>query len=89
MDAPLARRLLAEGVGTGILVLFGAGSVVAALTLGDGKPDYAGLGMAANTSRPRLLDEPEPAPGTAEDIEGRARGRFERGQTTTEGVGSG
>jgi hypothetical protein len=81
MDASLARRLLAEGVGTGILVLFGAGSVVAALTLGDGKHD----GIA----RPRLLDEPEPAQGTAGDIEGRACGRFERGQTTTEGVGSG
>jgi glycerol uptake facilitator protein len=49
MDAPLARRLLAETVGTGILVLFGAGSVVAALTLGDGKLDYAGLGMVAIT----------------------------------------
>ena len=40
-------------------------------------------------ARPRRLDEPEPAQGTAGDIEGRARGRFERGQTTTEGVGSG
>ena len=49
MDAPLARRPLAEGVGSGILVLFGAGSVVPALTLGDGKLDYAGLGMVANT----------------------------------------
>lgn len=49
MDAPLARRLLAESVGTGILVLFGAGSVVAALTLGDGNLDYAGLGMVAIT----------------------------------------
>jgi len=47
MDAPLGRRLMAEGVGTGILVLFGAGSVVAALTLGDGQLDYAGLGMIA------------------------------------------
>ena len=43
MDAPLGRRLLAEAVGTGILVLFGAGSVVAALTLGGGELDYAGL----------------------------------------------
>jgi glycerol uptake facilitator protein len=47
MDAPLGRRRLAEGVGTGILVLFGAGSVVAALTLGGGELDYAGLGMIA------------------------------------------
>ena len=45
MDAPLARRLIAEAVGTGILVLFGAGSVVAALTVGGGKIDYAALGM--------------------------------------------
>ena len=45
MEAPLGRRLMAEGVGTGILVLFGAGSVVAALTLGEGQLDYAGLGM--------------------------------------------
>lgn len=47
MEAPLGRRLMAEAVGTGILVLFGAGSVVAALTLGDGQLDYAGLGMIA------------------------------------------
>jgi glycerol uptake facilitator protein len=40
---------LAEAIGTGILVLFGAGSVVAALTLGGGKLDYAGLGMVAIT----------------------------------------
>lgn len=45
MDAPLARRLIAEAVGTAILVLFGAGSVVAALTVGDGNIDYAALGM--------------------------------------------
>jgi glycerol uptake facilitator protein len=43
------RRLLAEAIGTGILVLFGAGSVVAALTLGNGNLDYAGLGMVAIT----------------------------------------
>jgi glycerol uptake facilitator protein len=30
-------------------VLFGAGSVVAALTLGGGDLDYAGLGMVAIT----------------------------------------
>jgi glycerol uptake facilitator len=45
----LLRRLLAEAIGTAILVLFGAGSVVAALTLGDGTLDYAGLGMVAIT----------------------------------------
>jgi glycerol uptake facilitator protein len=49
MNADPARRLLADAIGTGILVLFGAGSVVAALTLGDGQLDYAGLGMVAIT----------------------------------------
>jgi glycerol uptake facilitator protein len=49
MSAELLRRLLAEAIGTGILVLFGAGSVVAALTLGDGELEYAGLGMVAIT----------------------------------------
>ena len=49
MSADLLRRLLAEAIGTAILVLFGAGSVVAALTLGDGTLDYAGLGMVAIT----------------------------------------
>jgi glycerol uptake facilitator protein len=47
MSADLPRRLLAEAIGTGILVMFGAGSVVAALTLGGGELDYAGLGMVA------------------------------------------
>ena len=47
MDVSLARRIVAEMVGTGILVLFGAGSVVAALRLGGGELDYAGLGMIA------------------------------------------
>lgn len=45
MDTGLERRLAAEVIGTAILVLFGAGSVIAALTLGAGKLDYAGLGM--------------------------------------------
>src|SRR5918992_4207395 len=49
MSADPARRLLAEAIGTGILVLFGAGSVVAALTVGGGDLDYAGLGMVAIT----------------------------------------
>src|ERR687892_1134495 len=47
MEEILGRRLAAEVVGTAILVLFGAGSVVAALRLGDGELDYAGLGMVA------------------------------------------
>lgn len=47
MHADLMRRLAAEALGTALLVLFGAGSVVAALTLGGGKLDYAGLGMIA------------------------------------------
>jgi glycerol uptake facilitator protein len=40
---------LGGGDGTGLLVLFGAGSVVAALTLGGGDLDYAGLGMVGIT----------------------------------------
>jgi glycerol uptake facilitator protein len=47
MNASLARRLFAEFLGTALLVLFGAGSVVAALNLGGGKLDYAGLGIIA------------------------------------------
>ena len=47
MEVSLARRIVAEVVGTGVLVLFGAGSVVAALRLGGGELDYAGLGMVA------------------------------------------
>jgi glycerol uptake facilitator protein len=43
----LGRRLVAEAIGTGMLVCFGAGSVVAALTVGAGRLDYAGLGMVA------------------------------------------
>ena len=45
MDATLGRRLAAEALGTALLILFGPGSVVAALYLGDGELDYAGLGM--------------------------------------------
>lgn len=45
MSADLGRRLVAEALGTGLLVLFGAGSVVAALSAGGGRLDYAGLGM--------------------------------------------
>ena len=39
MEPVLARRLAAELAGTAILVLFGAGSVVAAFKLGEGKLD--------------------------------------------------
>lgn len=47
MDASLPRRLVTEAVGTGLLILFGPGSVVAALAVGKGTLDYAGLGMIA------------------------------------------
>jgi glycerol uptake facilitator protein len=43
----LGRRLVAEAIGTALLVAFGAGAVVAALRLGNGKLDYAGLGIIA------------------------------------------
>ena len=45
MDSSLLRRLAAEALGTGLLILFGPGSVVAALTVGQGELDYAGLGI--------------------------------------------
>jgi glycerol uptake facilitator protein len=41
----LGRRVVAEVLGTSMLVLFGAGSVVAALSANDGVIDYAALGM--------------------------------------------
>jgi glycerol uptake facilitator protein len=47
MAAQMSRRLLAELVGTALLVLFGAGSVVAALLVGHGILDYPGIGMIA------------------------------------------
>lgn len=49
MASDLSRRLLAEALGTALLVFFGAGSVLAALTVGAGALDYAGLGMIALT----------------------------------------
>ena len=45
MDASLSRRLVTEALGTGLLILFGPGSVVAALAVGDGELNYAGLGI--------------------------------------------
>ncbi|MDP4504969.1 MIP/aquaporin family protein [Nonomuraea turcica] len=47
MVGDLPRRLVAEAIGTMLLVLFGAGSVVAALVFGDGQLNYAGLGFIA------------------------------------------
>ena len=49
MAGALPRRLPGEVVGTAFLVFFGAGSVVAALTIGNGRLDYPGLGMIATT----------------------------------------
>jgi glycerol uptake facilitator protein len=45
VDASLVRRLIVEAVGTGLLIVFGPGSVVAALALGNGALDFAGLGI--------------------------------------------
>lgn len=45
MTSALFHRLLAEAVGTALLVLVGAGSVVAALTVDGGHLTYAGLGF--------------------------------------------
>lgn len=50
MQAALLRRLAGEAIGTLILVVFGAGAVVAALaTSGGGPIDYPALGMIALT----------------------------------------
>jgi glycerol uptake facilitator protein len=43
----LGGRLVAEMAGTALLVVFGAGAVVAALRIGEGSLDYAGLGIIA------------------------------------------
>ena len=46
MNPSLSRRCVAELIGTALLIVFGPGSVVAALTVGD-TLDYAGLGVVA------------------------------------------
>lgn len=46
MASTLSRRCAAELVGTALLIIFGPGSVVAALTVGKAV-DYAGLGVIA------------------------------------------
>lgn len=45
LQGEVARKLCAEFIGTLLLVLFGAGAVVAALKMGDGNLTYAGMGM--------------------------------------------
>lgn len=45
MSMDMGRRLAAELVGTALLVLFGAGSLVAALLVGKGQVTYAGVGI--------------------------------------------
>ena len=47
MTADLGRRLAAEAIGTALLVLFGAGSLVAAILVGKGQVTYAGVGIIA------------------------------------------
>lgn len=47
MQVGLLRRTIAEVVGTAMLVVVGTGAVVAALAVGDGQLDYAGLGFVS------------------------------------------
>ena len=47
------RRLATEVVGTALLLLFGASSVLAALGVGKGTLDYAGLGFRGPLLRHR------------------------------------
>ena len=66
-----------KAVGTALLIAFGPGSVVAALYLGDGELDDAGLGMISLSFGLVMAlviyafgTEPLPAQGTAGDITG-------------------
>jgi glycerol uptake facilitator protein len=45
MTGQLSRRLLAEAIGTALLVIFGAGSLVAAILVGKGQVTYPGIGI--------------------------------------------
>lgn len=47
MTPTLMRRLAAEVLGTAVLVIFGVGSVLAALTAGRGELTYPGVGFIA------------------------------------------
>ena len=73
MAPDLGRRLLAEPIGTALFVVFGAGAVVAALRLGNGKLDHAGL-VYDFVARPGREEAPAAAAaeqGTAGVVEGR------------------
>jgi glycerol uptake facilitator protein len=45
MTPPLMRRLVAEFIGTAVLVVFGVGTVMAALTADEGSLTYPGVGF--------------------------------------------
>lgn len=47
MTSDLVRRLMAEILGTAVLVIFGVGTVLAALTVDEGNLTYAGIGFIA------------------------------------------
>ena len=47
MPGSIGRRCAAEMIGTALLIVFGPGAVVAALYVGGGELDYAGLGMVS------------------------------------------
>jgi glycerol uptake facilitator-like aquaporin len=69
MAPDLGRRLLAEPIGPALFVVFGAGAVVAALRLGNGKLDYAaGLVIGLSEEAPAAAAAEQ---GTAGAVEGR------------------
>lgn len=45
MSGQIERRMIAELIGTALAVTFGAGSIVAAVEVGQWTADYGGLGM--------------------------------------------